>query len=98
LRRRSLARIAADMRSVGAALGVFASDPKTYLAGRRARLVKRRSIDVAAVQRLIAERTAARAAKDFTRGDAIRAELGALGVALHDTPQGTDWSVLDDAS
>jgi len=98
LRRRTLARIAADMRSVGGALGVFGSDPRTYLAGRRTRLVKRRSIDVAAVERLIGERTAARAAKDFTRGDAIRAELGALGVALHDTPRGTDWSVHDDAS
>jgi len=98
LRRRTLARIATDLRGVGGALGVFGSDPKTYLDGRRARLVKRRNIDVAAVQRLIGERTAARAAKDFTRGDAIRAELAALGVALHDTPQGTDWSVLDDAS
>jgi len=98
LRRRTLARLAADLRSVGGALGVFAADPRTYLDGRRARLVKRRAIDVAAVQRLIGERTAARAAKDFTRGDAIRAELAALGVALHDTPHGTDWSVLDDAS
>jgi cysteinyl-tRNA synthetase len=77
---------------------VFASDPAVYLAERRARLVRRRGIDVAAVERLIAERAAARATKDFTRSDAIRAELTTLGVTVHDTPKGTDWSVHDDAS
>ena len=98
LRRRTLARIARDVRSVGGALGVFTADPRTYLTARRLRLVRRRGIDVAAVERLLAERTAVRAAKDFTRSDAIRAELAALGVALHDTPQGTDWAVHDEAS
>jgi cysteinyl-tRNA synthetase len=98
LRRRSLARIASDLRGVGEALGVLAGDPKAYLAERRARLIRRRGIDVAAVERLLAERVAARGAKDFTRSDAIRAELAGLGVAVHDTPHGTDWSVHDDAS
>jgi cysteinyl-tRNA synthetase len=98
LRRRSLARIARDVRSVGTALGVFAADPGAYLAERRSRLVARRGIDVAAVDRLIAARVAARAAKDFTRSDAIRAELAGLGVDVHDTPRGTEWSVHDDAS
>ena len=97
VRRRTLARLAADLRKVGGALGVFAAQPKAYLAERRGRLVARRAIDVAAVERLLAERSAARAAKDFTRGDAIRAELARLGVALHDTSRGTDWSVHDDA-
>jgi cysteinyl-tRNA synthetase len=61
-------------------------------------LVRRRNIDTAEVERLLAERVAARAAKDFARGDAIRAELTGLGVALHDTPHGTEWSIQDDAS
>jgi cysteinyl-tRNA synthetase len=98
VRRRTLARIAADMRRVGEALGVFAADPKVYLAERRTRLVKQRGIDVALVERRLAERAAARAAKDFARSDAIRAELLELGVAVHDTPQGTDWSVHDETS
>ena len=98
LRRRTLARIGRDIRSVGDALGVFAQDPRTYLAERRARQILRRGIDVLAVERLLGDRTAARAVKDFTRSDAIRAELAALGVAVADTPQGTDWSVSDDAS
>jgi cysteinyl-tRNA synthetase len=98
VRRRTLARIGRDLRAVGDAIGVFAADPAAYLAERRARLVKRRGIDIAAVERLLAERTAARAAKDFARSDAIRGELTTLGVQLHDTPRGTEWSVIDDAS
>jgi cysteinyl-tRNA synthetase len=98
LRRRTLVRIGRELRVVGDALGVFAADPRTYLAERRARLVGRRCIDIAGVERLVADRTAARRAKDFARSDAIRAELTALGIAVHDTPHGTDWSVHDDPS
>jgi cysteinyl-tRNA synthetase len=97
LRRRSLARIARDLRVVGGVLGVFGKEPRAYLAERRGRLVARRGIDVAAVECLLADRVAARAAKDFARGDAIRAELAALGVALHDAPHGTEWTVQDDS-
>ncbi len=97
VRRRSLARIGLDMRHVGQALGILLADPKVYLTGRRDRLVRIRKIDVAAVQQLIADRAAARSAKDFTRADAIRGELAVLGVVAEDTAQGTDWRVLDES-
>jgi cysteinyl-tRNA synthetase len=95
VRRRTLARLGRDLRAVGKAIGIFEQTPAVYLAERRARLVKARAIDTALVMARISERNAARAAKDFARGDAIRNELAALGVALHDGTGGTDWSVQD---
>ena len=98
VRRRTLARIARDLRAVGEALGILANAPATYLRDRRDRLVRRKAIDVTKIDGLISARAAARAAKDFTRGDEIRNELAAIGIELLDTPQGTDWRVHDDAS
>ena len=50
-------------------------------------------VDAAHIELLIAQRNAARAARDFARADAVRAELAALGVAIEDGPQGTRWKV-----
>jgi cysteinyl-tRNA synthetase len=42
---------------------------------------------------LIAARNEARKAKDWAEADRIRDELDAMGIALHDTKEGTTWEV-----
>lgn len=45
----------------------------------------------AEIDALVAERTAARKNRDFSRGDAIRLKLAGRGIVLEDTPHGTIW-------
>jgi cysteinyl-tRNA synthetase len=65
----------AELRALGGALGLFT---------RRAAA----SGPPAEVQRLVAERIAARERRDFGRSDTLRAEIAALGWAIEDTPAG----------
>jgi cysteinyl-tRNA synthetase len=50
-------------------------------------------IDANRVNALIADRTAARARKDFKESDRIRDELAAMGIAIKDSKEGTTWEV-----
>ena len=43
------------------------------------------------IEKLIQERTEARANKDYARSDEIRDELKCQGIILEDTAQGTRW-------
>ncbi len=49
--------------------------------------------EVAAIERLIAERTQARKERNWPRADEIRAELDELGVEVKDTPAGPTWQL-----
>lgn len=46
-----------------------------------------------AIERLVAERAAARANRDWQRADRVRRQLTERGVVLTDTPAGTEWTV-----
>ena len=46
----------------------------------------------AEIEALLAERQAAKKAKDFATADAIRDKLTGMGITIIDTPQGPKWS------
>ena len=94
VRRRTLARLRRDLVTCGETLGILRRPPSEFLLARRARLCARRGIDGATVEARIAERTQARAAKDFGRADEIRNALHGSGIELMDTPAGTTWRVV----
>jgi cysteinyl-tRNA synthetase len=49
-------------------------------------------IDVSLVEQKIADRNAARAAKDWAAADRIRDELAEMGIAIKDGAEGTTWT------
>jgi cysteinyl-tRNA synthetase len=95
VRRNKLAQLGDDLRAIGAAVGLLSQKPSQYLAERKARLVKRKHIDVAAVEQAIKERIAARAAKDWPKADETKARLAALGVQFSDGDGTIEWWVAD---
>ncbi|MDR3310806.1 MAG: cysteine--tRNA ligase [Oscillospiraceae bacterium] len=52
--------------------------------------------DTAKIESLVAERDAARAAKNWARSDELRDELKSLGVTVEDTKQGAKWTLAAD--
>jgi cysteinyl-tRNA synthetase len=78
---------------IGSVLGFFLEEPDVYLCRDREREAAKRGLAVAEIERLIAERRAARAAKAWQRADEIRKELSGLGVLLQDGPDATTWTI-----
>ena len=88
-----VARVRHLFDEVGAVLGLFACRPSEWL--EEIKSARSGQIDLAAdeIERLIAERAEARAARNFKRGDEIRDLLLEKGIQLLDSPQGTTWKV-----
>jgi len=82
-------RAKAALLAGGHLLGLLQHDPQAWFqqAGATAPL------DGNAIESLLDDRRAARAARDFKRADEIRDQLAAMGIAIEDGPQGTRWKV-----
>ena len=74
------------LRALGACLGLLQEDPKTYLQAGA-------GLSEDTIAQRIAERAAAKAARNFAEADRIRQELLTLGIVLKDAATGTTWEV-----
>ena len=73
------------LKALAGVLGVLQQDPRAYLQAGA-------GLDESAIEAQIAARAAAKASKDFTGADRIRAELLEQGIVLKDSPSGTTWT------
>lgn len=77
------------LKALAAVLGVLQQEPRVYLQGGNS---PGSGLDAAAIEQRIADRIAAKAAKDFAGADRIRAELLEQGIVLKDSAAGTTWT------
>lgn len=82
------AQLAGLLKALGACLGLLQGEPDAFLKSGVAM-----TLDDAAIQALIAQRAAAKAAKSYAEADRIRQGLLAQGIVLKDSPTGTTWEV-----
>jgi len=81
---------AALLRALAGTLGVLQQVPRSYLQAANASHAAN-GLDPATIERLIAERAAAKAGKNFAEADRIRKDLAAQGIELKDSATGTTW-------
>jgi cysteinyl-tRNA synthetase len=80
-----------QLLAAGALTGFLQADPAAWFHGGADPAL------VARIDALIAERVTARAARDYARADAIRAELTALKVEVMDSADGATWKLKETA-
>ncbi len=79
--------LAGLLKALGSCLGLLQADPSAYLQAGA-------SLNEADIALKIAERAAAKVAKDFALADSIRKDLLSQGIVLKDAPTGTTWEVV----
>jgi cysteinyl-tRNA synthetase len=77
----------------GKLLALFQETPEVFLKQMDKILIKENGLDVNLIEKLVAERLAAREAKDWARSDEVRDELLKLGVELKDGMTKSTWTI-----
>ncbi len=83
----------ADLQELAGLLGVVQQDPQQYVQRKKQQLLAAIELSADEIDALIAQRKSARDRKDWAAGDAVRDELLANNIELHDGPDGTTWDV-----
>jgi cysteinyl-tRNA synthetase len=78
---------------LGSVLGLFQEDPREFLEIGRNKKLQRLSLAPNTIEHLIDERSRARKEKNWAKADEIRDRLARDGIALHDGPDGTSWTI-----
>ena len=81
---------------LGDVLGLFSSDPATWLHQQNLRGLQDLEISEQDINGLIEARLQARKDRDFAQADQIRDDLAAKGIELLDSPTGTSWKIKRD--
>jgi cysteinyl-tRNA synthetase len=84
-------RLAKALVDVTERLGLLVTMPTEYVRRTQEQRSRVRGLTFESIQQKLAESTAARAAKDWARSDALRAEVAGLGVEIFDSPEGTSF-------
>lgn len=74
-------------------LGVLQQDPGQYIEAKKQQLLAQIDLSEEEILSLINKRNLARESKDWSTSDAVRDELLAHNIELHDGPDGTSWDV-----
>jgi cysteinyl-tRNA synthetase len=78
---------------IGWVFGLFREDPEDYLARQRKNGLKKLNLTEEQILHIIDDRNLARKEKNWKRADEIRNDLLSRGIALEDTPSGTNWKL-----
>jgi cysteinyl-tRNA synthetase len=81
------------MQQKGRILGLFQESPQDFIDLHKARILRDLNLSEEVLESLIQKRKQARDQKDWTESDRIRTELTEKGISLHDTSDGTSWSI-----
>jgi cysteinyl-tRNA synthetase len=81
------------LREAVSPLGLLLASSEVFFGRTRAQRIKNRGLEAGEIDAKVAERNAARAAKDFARSDELRKELALRGVEILDAPEGSTWKI-----